>query len=79
MLSCDPKGPLMIYVTKLFPKPDCGKFDALGRIFSGSVEFMQRVRVLGEGYSLDDEEDMAITEVTNLWVYEARYRIRLNR
>jgi len=28
-------------------------------------------RILGEGYSLDDEEDMAIKQVTKLRVYQA--------
>jgi len=33
------------------------------------------VRVLGEGYTPEDEEDSAVAEVTNLWVYQARYRL----
>lgn len=37
--------------------------DALGRVLSGSIRPGDSVRVLGEGYSLDDEEDMAIKEV----------------
>ncbi len=34
-----------------------------------------RVRVLGEAYTPDDEEDSALAEVTNVWVYQARYRV----
>jgi len=37
------------------------------------------VRVLGEGYTKDDEEDMVEQDVSNLWVYEARYRFPINR
>merc|ERR1740130_2184386 len=29
----------------------------------------------GEAYSLDDDEDMTIREVQNLWIYEGRYRV----
>ena len=40
---------------------------------SGTLKVGQKVKVLGENYSMIDEEDMAIREVTNLWVAEARY------
>jgi hypothetical protein len=36
-----------------------------------------RVRVLREGFSLDDDEDMSVKEITKIWVYEARYRIEV--
>ena len=29
-----------------------------------------RVRVLGEGYTPDDEEDSSVKEITNLWIYQ---------
>lgn len=75
MKSCDPNGPLMVNVTKLYPKPDCSVFDAFGRVYSGTIRTGQTVRVLGEGYSPEDEEDMTVKEVTKLWVYQARDRI----
>ncbi|CAI5476923.1 unnamed protein product [Closterium sp. Yama58-4] len=76
MLSCSAKrrGPLMVHVTKLYPKPDCSAFDALGRVMCGTLRTGQTVRVLGEAYSPDDEEDMAVKVVTKLWLYQARYR-----
>ena len=36
-----------------------------------------QVRVLGEAYTPDDEEDSAVAQVTNVWVYQARYRVPL--
>ncbi|CAM6121833.1 unnamed protein product [Calypogeia fissa] len=75
MKECNSKGPLMVNVTKLYPKADCSVFDSFGRVLSGTIHTGQSVRVLGEGYSPDDEEDMAVKEVTKLWVYQARYRI----
>ncbi|KAG2665205.1 hypothetical protein I3843_16G115800 [Carya illinoinensis] len=74
MKNCDPDGPLMVNVTKLYPKSDCSVFDAFGRVYSGRIRTGQTVRVLGEGYSPDDEEDMTVKEVTKLWVYQARDR-----
>lgn len=79
MESCDPSGPLMVNITKLYPKSDCSVFDAFGRVYSGELHTGQTVRVLGEGYSPDDEEDMTVKEVTKLWVYQARYRIPINK
>jgi U5 small nuclear ribonucleoprotein component len=73
--DCNAEGPLMVQVTKLYPKADCSVFDSFGRVVSGTIRTGQSVRVLGEGYSPDDEEDMAVKEVTKLWVYQARYRI----
>lgn len=79
MKDCDPEGPLMVNVTKLYPKSDCSVFDSFGRVYSGTIQTGQTVRVLGEGYSPDDEEDMAVKEVTKLWVYQARYRIPISK
>ncbi|RZC62503.1 hypothetical protein C5167_024256 [Papaver somniferum] len=79
MESCDPSGPLMVNVTKLYPKSDCSVFDVLGRVYSGEIQTGQTVRVLGEGYSPDDEEDMTVKEITKLWVYQARYRIPVSK
>ncbi|CAG8836006.1 6476_t:CDS:2, partial [Racocetra persica] len=75
MRKCDSDGPLMIYVTKLYNSSDASTFDAFGRIMSGSVRKGQIVRVLGEGYSIDDEEDMTVQEVLDVWIFESRYRI----
>lgn len=79
MKECNSKGPLMVNVTKLYPKADCSVFDSFGRVLSGTIYTGQSVRILGEGYSPDDEEDMAVKEVTKLWVYQARYRIPVSQ
>ncbi|KAI7905398.1 P-loop containing nucleoside triphosphate hydrolase protein [Cokeromyces recurvatus] len=77
MLRCDADGPLMIYITKLFNNESSTEFQAFGRVFSGSVKEGQIVRVLGEGYSKDDEEDMTMQKVLNTWIFESRYRIEV--
>ncbi|XP_078443094.1 110 kDa U5 small nuclear ribonucleoprotein component CLO-like [Wolffia australiana] len=79
MKSCDPSGPLMVNIVKLYPKSDCSVFDAFGRVYSGTIMTGQTLRVLGEGYSPDDEEDMTVKDVTKLWVYQARYRIPISK
>lgn len=49
MTSCNPRGPLVVHISKLFPKQDCSKFDAFGRIMSGTIRPGDRVRK-GGGY-----------------------------
>ncbi|KAL1965952.1 hypothetical protein VTN77DRAFT_4892 [Rasamsonia byssochlamydoides] len=75
MAACDQDGPLVIQVTKLFSSPDAAKFNAFGRIMSGTARPGQQVRVLGEGYTIDDEEDMVIATISDTWIAETRYNI----
>ena len=58
---------------------DCSAFDALGRILSGTVKPGDSVRVLGEAYTPDDEEDSATATITAVWAYQARYRVPLTK
>ncbi len=50
MKACDPAGPLMINIVKLFPTPNGEQFLAFGRVFSGTAVAGQTVRVLGTSY-----------------------------
>lgn len=79
MMNCNPEGPLMVHVTKLYNKPDCSKFDAFGRVFCGTIKPGMTVKVLGEGYSLEDEEDMATVQVSKLWIHNTRYRVEIGK
>ncbi|KAF9584462.1 U5 small nuclear ribonucleoprotein component [Lunasporangiospora selenospora] len=75
MLACDPNGPLVIHITKLYNTVDGEKFNAFGRVMSGTVRVGQKVRVLGEGFTADDDEDMTVQTVEGVSVFEARYKI----
>lgn len=63
----------MIQIVKLYPTPDANEFRAFGRVMSGTVSKGQKVKVLGEGYSLEDEEDMVIQTVEGVMISESRY------
>jgi U5 small nuclear ribonucleoprotein component len=75
MQSCDQDGPLVMHVTKLFNTVDAKKFNAFAKVLSGTAKAGDEVRVLGEGYTLDDEEDMVKATITDTWIAEARYNI----
>ncbi|XP_046847131.1 116 kDa U5 small nuclear ribonucleoprotein component-like [Xenia sp. Carnegie-2017] len=79
MFQCDPDGPLMIHTTKQYPSRDATTFNVLGRVISGTVHSEQQVKILGENYTLEDEEDSRIGNIGRLWIPEARYNIEVNR
>ncbi|EFY87372.1 putative ribosomal elongation factor EF-2 [Metarhizium acridum CQMa 102] len=75
MKACDQDGPLVIHVTKLFNTSDAKSFYSFGRVLSGTARPGMSVRVLGEGYSLDDEEDMTTATLGQVFIGETRYNI----
>ncbi|UZP46173.1 hypothetical protein NXS19_013985 [Fusarium pseudograminearum] len=75
MKTCDQDGPLVVHITKLFNTADAKSFHSFGRVLSGTVRPGMQVRVLGEGYSLDDEEDMAMANIAEVFIGETRYNI----
>lgn len=79
MFNCDADGRLMVHSTKMYPTDDCTFFQVCGRVMSGTLHAGQEVRVLGENYTLNDEEDSRILTVGRLWIYEARYKVEVNR
>uniref|UniRef100_A0ACB8EU79 U5 small nuclear ribonucleoprotein component n=1 Tax=Sphaerodactylus townsendi TaxID=933632 RepID=A0ACB8EU79_9SAUR len=74
-----PDGPLMCHTTKMYSTDDGVQFHAFGRVLSGTIHAGQPVKVLGENYTLEDEEDSQICSVGRLWISVARYHIEVNR
>lgn len=72
---CDQDGPLVVQITKLFNTSDAAGFYSFGRVMSGIAKAGQQVRVLGEGYTIDDEEDMTLSTIADTWISESRYNI----
>ncbi|KAJ6444324.1 elongation factor 2 [Purpureocillium lavendulum] len=61
--DCDPKGPLMLYVSKMVPTSDKGRFYAFGRVFSGTVRSGLKVRIQGPNYTPGKKEDLFIKAI----------------
>jgi U5 small nuclear ribonucleoprotein component len=72
MRECRSDGPVSVHVTKLYHATDAQSFRAFGRVVSGTLKKGSQVKVLGEGYSPEDEEDMMIAIVDDLWVSGSR-------
>ena len=61
--DCDPKGPLMLYVSKMVPTSDKGRFYAFGRVFSGTVRSGLKVRIQGPNYVPGKKDDLFIKAI----------------
>ena len=61
--DCDPKGPLMVYVSKMVPTSDKGRFYAFGRVFSGTVSSGPKIRIQGPNFVPGKKDDSVIKSV----------------
>jgi len=61
--TCDPAGPLMMYVSKMVPTSDKGRFYAFGRVFSGTIATGQKVRIQGPYYKPGTKEDLHVKNI----------------
>ncbi|KAN0060459.1 translation elongation factor 2 [Thecaphora frezii] len=71
--DCDPKGPLMLYVSKMVPTSDKGRFYAFGRIFSGTVKSGPKIRIQGPNYTPGKKEDLYIKSIQRTVLMMGRY------
>jgi elongation factor 2 len=71
--DCDPKGPLMLYVSKMVPTSDKGRFYAFGRVFSGTVRSGLKVRIQGPNYTPGKKEDLFVKAVQRTILMMGRF------
>lgn len=72
--NCDPKAPLMMYISKMVPTSDKGRFYAFGRVFSGSVSTGLKVRIMGPNFTPGKKEDLYIKPIQR-WMFAHRLPI----
>jgi len=63
MRNCDSSGPLMMYVSKMVPTSDKGRFYAFGRVFSGTIATGQKVRIMGPNYVPGKKTDLWVKNI----------------
>lgn len=71
--NCDPNGPLMMYVSKMVPTSDKGRFFAFGRVFSGCVATGQKVRIMGPNYVVGKKDDLYEKTIQRTVLMMGRY------
>jgi len=71
--DCDPEGPLMMYVSKMVPTNDKGRFYAFGRVFSGTVKTGAKVRIMGPNYVPGKKDDLFVKNIQRTVLMMGRY------
>lgn len=61
--NCDPNADLMLYVSKMVPTSDKGRFYAFGRVFAGTIKGGMKVRIQGPNYVPGKKEDLYVKAV----------------
>jgi elongation factor 2 len=73
MKNCDPNAPLMMYISKMVPTSDKGRFYAFGRVFSGKVCTGQKVRIMGPNYEPGKKADLYEKSIQRTILMMGRY------
>merc|ERR1719503_307418 len=61
--TCDKDGPLSIFISKMIPTNDKGRFYAFGRVFSGVIATGQKVRIMGPNYKPGSKNDLNVKNI----------------
>merc|ERR1712223_361211 len=73
MKNCDPEGPLMMYISKMVPTSDKGRFYAFGRVFSGKIATGLKCRIMGPNYVPGKKEDLNEKSIQRTILMMGRY------
>ena len=71
--DCDPKADLMLYVSKMVPTSDKGRFYAFGRVFAGTVRSGLKVRIQGPNYVPGKKEDLFVKAIQRTILMMGRF------
>lgn len=71
--ECNASGPLMLYVSKMVPTSDKGRFYAFGRVFSGTVRTGMKVRIMGPNYVPGKKTDLFVKNIQRTVLMMGRY------
>ncbi|KAK2164859.1 hypothetical protein LSH36_58g18051 [Paralvinella palmiformis] len=71
--NCDSNGPLMMYISKMVPTSDKGRFYAFGRVFSGVVSTGMKARIMGPNFIPGKKEDLYVKAIQRTILMMGRY------
>jgi len=73
MKNCDAKGDLMMYISKMVPTSDKGRFYAFGRVFSGTIATGQKARIMGPNFRPGKKDDLYLKNIQRTILMMGRY------
>jgi elongation factor 2 len=65
--------PLCMYVSKMVPTSDKGRFYGFGRVFAGKIRTGQKVRILGPNYVPGKKTDLWVKNIQRTIIMMGRY------
>jgi len=71
--NCDPNGVLMMYISKMVPTSDKGRFYAFGRVFSGIVRTGLRCRIMGPNFVPGSKTDLYVKQIQRTILMMGRF------
>ena len=73
--TCDtsPGAPLCMYISKMVPTSDKGRFYAFGRVFSGTIATGQKVRIMGANFVPGKKSELWIKNIQRTVIMMGRY------
>jgi len=71
--NCDPNGVLMMYISKMVPTSDKGRFYAFGRVFSGIVRTGLRCRIMGPNFVPGTKTDLYVKQIQRTILMMGRF------
>jgi len=71
--DCNPDAPLMMYVSKMVPSSDKGRFFAFGRVFSGKVSTGLKCRIMGPNFVPGKKDDLYEKSIQRTILMMGRY------
>jgi elongation factor 2 len=77
--TCDtsPGAPLCMYISKMVPMSDKGRFYAFGRVFSGTIASGQKVRIMGANYVPGKNRELWVKNIQRTVIMMGRYTERV--
>jgi len=73
--TCDTSegAPLCMYISKMVPTSDKGRFYAFGRVFSGTIATGQKVRIMGPNYVPGKKTELWIKNIQRTVIMMGKY------
>merc|ERR1712161_15657 len=73
--TCDTSdgAPMCMYISKMVPTSDKGRFYAFGRVFSGKIATGQKVRIMGPNFTPGKKEDLYEKSIQRTILMMGRY------